>query len=662
VQGSASVGDTAEGTLAATPRALQASLCVLVLDRLRALGFSVPAVKTVVEKLGVARSHAYETARRIAPRVERLLADDDIVAAATAATQQSSELDLLRIRNAVLEHRIAHPGGWIEGGRTTYGDALTTLVLELGQRYGLGRAITQAEFAAATGIPLGTLKDWWAAASVSPSTTPPPEGAAEPDEGAAEPASSNVTTTPDAAEPAAAMDVVGLSADMLTIVRAYESWRGSMPAFVEYLRTTHRLHYGRQMVTQVLHLAAARKILRRPPPPLPARGSTFRPPAGIQWTSDGKQFDVLVDGVLFTVNWQPMVDVGSAAFVGSVVREEEDTAGVVASFIDGVYTTGAAAAALLLDNKACNHSDVVTEAVAPGTFVMHATIGRPQNKAVIEGAFGLFAQELGSIAAVVDTSSPDRAALDVAEAVARAYALGRNGRPRRRDGRSPAQLYREAQPTEEQQKSAIDHLAAVKQRNESRAAREAARCDPAVAAALEQACARFGFSDDGDIVPSLRTLPLEPIQSAIAIYAAKLDAAALPLDAGLRYFAGIARNCQHERELLFFELELVQQLAGAGRLTLDHLERRAASMANLESAAHCTAIVDELLACPAPIAQAFWRRRLAEVTGSVPPALRPAVRSALCRRVRKRYIVTKQRRHELVDLVVRLLSPVAATA
>jgi hypothetical protein len=60
---------------------------------------------------------------------------------------------------------------------------------------------------------------------------------------------------------------------------------------------------ARRSLTQILHLAAVRKLLRKPPPKPPARGSTFRPPPGVQWTSDGKEVKVVVDGCTYTVAW-----------------------------------------------------------------------------------------------------------------------------------------------------------------------------------------------------------------------------------------------------------------------------------------------------------------------------------------------------------------------
>ncbi len=630
--------------------AVDAAACLYALGVLKRIGLAADVSRQeVIRRLDVARSYAYE----LVPKVEAALARGFDVAPDQNVVDKTAELLCLQVRTAVLEYRLEHPGCWVCGGRTNYSTDLVAFILDLASR-SIGPSMTQAAFATACGVPLPTLKDWWAnaarlltlpftvaAASDSPTPPSPPESPPDPPDPA--PQDQPQPPPPEAPSPPASdsgADSLGLSADMLRIIAEYERWHGTLPDFVDHLRGLG-LHHGRQMVTQILHLAAARKLLRRPPPPPPARGSTFRPPPGVQWTSDGKEVDVAVDDQMFRVTWQPTVDVGTTATVGSVVRPQETTEGVRTSFADGVKTTGTPSVFLLVDNKACNKSPALAQDLAPDTVVMHSTVGRPENKAVIEGSFGLFAQALGPVIATVDTSSPETIALCVADAVTRAYAQGRNHHPRRTDGRSPYDFYRDANPSPEEIAAATERLLAIKQRIDAREAREQARLDPAVQATIEQAIERFGFFDDGDVAISLRTLPLAAIQTAVAIYAAKQLAQSLPPDAGIRYFAGIARNCQHERELRFFEDELVAQLERTGKIVSDHLERKASSFAPLDLAPRLLAIVRELLTVTAPVAQVFWRRRLLTEAGLAPQALRPSLRRCLCERVRSHYRSTK---------------------
>jgi hypothetical protein len=700
----------------------EAGACLIVFDVLHRFGFSVSVSReAVIRALGVARSYAYEQARRLRELLER-----NGVAAEPPSSARDADLARLGVESAVLRYRLEHPGCWIDGGRTVYSDDLRAFVLALAARETDGERMTQEAFALACGIPLPTLKPWWrsaaapslsdtagttetpAAAAAPTSRVPAETGSGSDDAGALPPApvvelaAAALAGPPPAAlaalAPADAQAVDALDADgaareaaaaddeaahrpggvgaadkapppaepsptagftlhMQRIIEQWERWHGTFDAFVRQHLPTLGIRHGKQIVSQLLHLAAARKLLRRPPPAPAARGSTFLPPPGVQWSSDGKDVVVVVGGEHFTVAWQPMVDVGSTATVGSTARPNEDTAGVIASFTEGVQTTGAAPAALLLDNKAPNKSAALAAALPDGTFVMHGTPGRGQSKATIEGGFGLFAQDLGPVAAVIDTASPEHIALSVADAVTRAYAAGRNRRPRRKDGKTPYELYRDADPSPEEVVAAVARLRAIKDRIDARAAREAARRDPYVRATLEDAFARFGFADEGDLLASLCTLSLPAVQSAIAIYAAKCAAGSLPADAGLRYFAGIARNRQHEIELQLYETELVSLLEREEQLVTAHLERKAAGLAPLDLAPRLGAIVHELLTVPVPVAQVFWRRRFEAAAVAVREHVRAPLRRWLCQRIRRFFRATKQVRQQLLDLVIRVLRP-----
>lgn len=432
--------------------ALEAAVCLIASGILRRLGLAAGASSgELSRRLDVARSYTYERRDRLAAFLEHGLAGP----AGDPGREVTRKLRLQGLTIAVLEYRATHPGCWVEGGRTVYSGGVRALVLSLAEEHG---DVEQADFAAACRLPLPTFKAWWAehSASLAREGSPPPvppTAAAPPDEGAS----------------------AGFTLEMLRIIREYESWDGTLEAFVAHLRDDLRLHYGRERVTQLLHLAAARKLSRKPPPPPPVRGSTFRPPPGVQWTSDGKEVEVVVGDQTFAVAWQPMVNVGSAATVGEAVRPAEDSAGVIAAFREGVATTGASPRVLLLDNKACNKSEALGAALPDETLLMHSTLGRAQNKAVVEGSFGLFAQDLGRVVAIVDTTTPEAIALSVAEAVTRAYATGRNHRPRRKDGKSRYDLFRDGDRSPEKVAAAVEILRRMKERIDTRAAREVAR-------------------------------------------------------------------------------------------------------------------------------------------------------------------------------------------
>jgi len=266
-------------------KALNAALCLYALDVLERLDLAADVTKQqVVQRLGVARSYAYQLVPKVEAALDRVLdqTPDDRAAAARAA-----EVLALQVRNAVLEYRVEHPGAWVCGGRTTYTKDLVAFIVELATR-SIGPSMTQADFADACGIPLPTLKDWWANAArqlalpLAPAppdapseSTPPPASEPEPLPSPPElelgpspelvPDPEPPPSSPAASDPADA-GTLGLSADMLRIVAEYETWHGALPAFVDHLRSLG-LRYGRQMVTQIL--CPQRRCRTFPPVPVP---------------------------------------------------------------------------------------------------------------------------------------------------------------------------------------------------------------------------------------------------------------------------------------------------------------------------------------------------------------------------------------------------------
>lgn len=233
---------------------LEAALCLVVLPILKRIGLALDVSgREAVARLFVARSHAYEVAGRLPAR---LGADEPAVAGAGDA----EELRRLRIHVAVLEYRLANAGSWCPGERTVYNEALRTFVLDLAKRHGVATEMTQADFAAACGIPLPTLKDWWAQRRAqldlfpsSATTTPTvdPAAAAEPSkdlpdlnhENSSPPAPmpADTSSSPTSPESASAPSIeepvrISFSLEMCEIIRKYDAWHGTFDAFYQEQR------------------------------------------------------------------------------------------------------------------------------------------------------------------------------------------------------------------------------------------------------------------------------------------------------------------------------------------------------------------------------------------------------------------------------------------
>ena len=239
-----------------------------------------------------------------------------------------------------------------------------------------------------------------------------------------------------------------------TLIDAWRRWDGEVLArFAEHVRRELHLDWSNAMIAALLDEHGERLPKRRPgrsPDEEALRGAFETFFAGAQWVGDGTAIEVLIDGEVFGLNLELMVDAHSGAWVGLEVSDAKDSTAVIDVFEAGVETTGPPPTALLRENHPCNHTEEVDAAIGQ-TLSIRATPQRPQNKAYVEGGFGLFAQRAPDI--VLDTHDPRRLAHQIAYLVAFVFACAVNHRPRRdRGAKSRAQLY--AEPVTEEQRRA----------------------------------------------------------------------------------------------------------------------------------------------------------------------------------------------------------------
>ena len=278
--------------------------------------------------------------------------------------------------------------------------------------------------------------------------------------------------------------------------------------------------------------------------------------------------------------------------------------------------TGAAPLALLLDNKAPNHApelDAVLD--ASGTLLLHATLARPQNKAHVEGAFGLFAQRVPSL--VLDLTQGARSiARQCLALVAITWARAVNGRPRAdRGGRSRVDIYAGGAPSDEAIAAARQAIEERRRRHELARTTSEARMRPDVRRLLDEHFERLGLHDpEGHVRLAIARYPLDAIVDGIAIFDGKRQAATLPGDVNARYLLGIVRNLAAKREgecvaeaLLAMRLAVRDQLLAG--LTVERVTLCDPRRLSLDVVHDC---VDRALATDRTIDRMFWLRALTE--------------------------------------------------
>jgi len=528
---------------------------------------SMPTAAQVVETTGATRSRAYELRDAVLGLVPTLVRSPGRPPNDREPAPGSALADL---RAQALCFIMQHPGCvHTSAQRKHYAECFRLFVLDLRAQH---TTMPLRDFAEAILLPVGTLEDWlrpgW-----SPAPTDPP------------------APVTDAAEPDARQTHVE------TVLAQWRGWRGTFGSFCDHVRDHHRVPFGRSLIASILRTHGERRLERRlgrcrDEDALRDTFETFFP--GAQWVGDGKTLEVVVDGEVLHQNLELVVDASSGAAVGIDVRDEEDSDAVVAAFNNGLETTGDPPLALLLDNKAANPTAEVDAALGD-TLRMRSTLGRAQNKAHVEGAFGLFAQTVPSI--VLSTTDPRQLAQTVALLVATVFFRVLNRRPRLdRDSMSRVQLYGQA-VTPEQRDAARAALQERVRKQTLAAQTLAARTDPVLRDLLDNAFVRLDLADpDRHFRDALACYPLDTVVDAIAIFDGKRTAGTLPDGVDARYLIGIAYNVRHIHEAEAITAALLRErLAARDRLLQPLVREQAAILA--DAGDNATVALDAIIRC-----------------------------------------------------------------
>lgn len=383
---------------------------------------------------------------------------------------------------------------------------------------------------------------------------------------------------------------------------------------------------------------------------------TFFP--GAQWVGDGKTLEVTIDEQRYRMNLELIVDAATDAAVGMAVTPEEDSAAVCAAFKDGVQTTGESPLALLLDNRPSNHTDDVERALGD-TRLMRSTPGRAQNKAHVEGTFGLFAQQVPPI--VLSTRDPGALARGVASVVAQVFFRVLNRAPRRdRHGRHRVDLYAEG-ATDEQIAAARRALEQRIQKLERARRTRAERLDPEHRALLDEAFARLELLDPKRYVRDVVAgYPRDAIVDGIATYTAKHARGTLPEGADARYLLGIVRNIHHTHEADAILDALLRERLEAHDRFLEPLVQRKQDIlaANPDIVGALDAITDALTAADRELDRRFWIHNAVALIEPQEGHQRTTLTRRVAQRIHRAFGIPPRERERLTRMLVRMLIPI----
>lgn len=606
-----------------------AALLLLACNFLRSCGLARVSAQDVLEVTGATKSRAYELARELPERLTDLVVPVGRPPTIVAPPAESASRELGR---AALEYLLTHPGAAQRTStKSHYDDGYRDFVVQLCMQHS---ELDVAELADALLVPVTTLRDWLRAARTESEPAPP-----------------RLAST------------VGSVSDLhaQTVLAQWPSWRGTFSAFCEHVKRHHGVPLGRTAIASLLELTGRRKPNRRPgrsPDEIATRDSfeSFFPNA--VWVGDGYEFVVELDGERFDFNLELMIDAHSAAAVGLDVREHEDSAAVIASFEDAVHTTSSAPLAVLLDNKAPNHTQAVHEALE-GTLVIPATKARPQNKGHVEGAFGLFSQHAPPLR--LDGDTPKQRAASLALLCMQLFFAAMNMRPRLgKHGRSRIELHREVKPTSEQIEQAKAALQARLAKQLAAQQTLRARQDPAKRTYLDAALVRLGLSDPtGHVQAAIAGYGLDDIANGVAIFQGKQHAKTLPEGVDIRYLLGIVRNIAQQREGMAIATALWDERMQARDAVFVALGAERDALTHTDNDVRLIDLIDRGINAEQEIERYFWLTAAGELVLMYPIDQRRAVFERATRRIHTSFRVPHQRRLDATRVIASKLVALA---
>ena len=620
-------------------------------------GLAMSSVNEIVDAMGTSRSRAYEVKDAVVAFLPTLVRPPGRprIEPAPAPPGQHAALTL-----EALCFLMRHPGCLQVGEeRARYSDHYRRFVIELRERHA---EVVPPDFAEAIQLPLGTLQDWMRTTALDDHAG---GAAADPHEQAGHSATDSLGDRAGAEviDPRPLAEQDARQAQIETVLVAWRAWHGTFGAFCAHVRRDHRLELGNTLIASILFEHGARTPVRRggrSRDEEALRGSfeTFFP--GAQWVGDGKQLEVVLDGKTFCMNLELIIDAASDAAVGISVRDEEDSAAVIEAFEHGKQTTGDAPLAQLLDNRPSNHTPEVDAALG-ATMRIRATPARPQNKAHVEGAFGLFAQKVPAIE--LHTRNPHTLAKTIARLVATTFFRALNRAPRRdRDGKNRVELYAQ-DVTPEQREVARAALRERMRKQELARQTRAARLDPVIRALLDNGFARLGLLDpERHFRDAIACYPRDAIVDAIAIFAGKRTAGTLPDGVDARYLLGIVKNVHHLHEAEPITEALIRErLAARDRFLAPLVLERDAILAarGTDLSATLIALVDRLACAEHTIDRHVWLDAAADLVTPLAHDERIALAQRAARRIHTAFRISPHDRSRLERALLRRLWPLA---
>ncbi len=567
--------------------------------------------------VGANRTSVYEQRQRLVQCLEQLAAARPGRPLAQTPTPPDETAEHLRLTVEVLEFRLRHPGSLVEyPERTSYADPFRRFVQERRDRW----TRSLESFAQAVRIPPDTLRDW----------------------------SRQEQSQPLRAQEKKRLPLpVDASQTTRQIVEEWMRWVGPTRAFIPHAAQVFEL--APNLITRLLKILGIISARARKPPRY--RGSTQKLTPGTVLVTDGKWITVelLESQQKIYFNWQGIVDQTTGCDTAIVLSEQEDAEAVRKAYEASLETLGGIVPEVLLhDNRPCyDDSELRQKLQDAGTDMIHATPGRPQNKAILEGAFGLWEQRVGTLK-LDDTDDDSLLRSAVLESL-RAYTAATNSVPRTEGGgRSRLQLLQQACPTQDQRRRDEAFLKGLKKRTRRGRTRQP---DPEARDLIEHVFQRFLLTEHdpkAKLRDYLATFQPAAIRRAAAILATKLERDLVQRKHAHRYLAKVIQTQQEEIDLERAAEELWELTQRQNQNWVEREERHFDALERDQGLEDLTRAVAERAAYGGiPLQSTFWTRKLLQLLRQQADRLVEHVKKWLIRL----YDAPRQRRLVLLDLI-----------
>jgi hypothetical protein len=583
------------------------------------------SVAELARALDANRTAAYQQRQRLVEALQELVAVRPGRPAATPSEGSSADVQELALTVRVLEFRTKHLDAVIEyERRTSYSPSFRRFILgELDVWQG-----THAQFAAACRLPADTLKDWVSADETGLERSSGPER-------------TEVVIPVDASETTRA------------ILKAFREWQGSTRSFLRVAKG--RFGHSPNQVARVLRICRAIKPRARRA--YRYRHSMHPLSPGAMLVTDGKTLDVELTASRRRINrnWQGILDQTTGCHTALVVTLQETTSAVIRAFAESVAFLGdVAPTGLLHDGKACYRSERLRRHVAKlGTWLVPATLRRPENKGGLESAFSRFEDWVGTIR--LDDRTKETLIDSAVREVLRAFIAATNGVPREElAGRSRLSALRAARPSAAQQAADRAFIQALKERHERlQRSHWREKIKPAARRLLDQVFRLLALEDrdpSGKLRDFLATYEVAAIRQAAAIVASRMERGHVQGEFAHRYLAKVIQACQESLDLERQEVVLLELCRnGAQDWVATEREEYEQLKSDCGPLALACALAEHAAEGGLPVAAAFWTERLLEYLGEARHLI-GAVRQFLVRL----YEAPADRRLSLIDRLAAL--------